>query len=54
MHGRADAGASALFSPAQAGALPALIQLYLPASLEGNADLERVKASRVGLHIGYD
>ena len=48
-----DAGAGSLARALEAGALPALSKLYLPASLEGNADLERVKASRAGLGIGY-
>jgi hypothetical protein len=48
-----EAGAGSLARALEAGALPALTELNLPASVEGNADLERVKASRAGLNIGY-
>ena len=48
-----DAGAGSLARALEAGALPALEFLSLPASLKGNADLERVKASRAGLRIIY-
>ena len=48
-----DAGAGSLARALEAGALPALTMLHLPASLKGNADLERVKASRAGLRIYY-
>ena len=48
-----DAGAGSLARALEAGALPALIYMQLPPSLKGNADLERVKATRAGLNIYY-
>ena len=48
-----DAGAGSLARALEAGALPALETLALPNSAKGNADLERVKASRADLSVYY-
>ena len=50
-----EAGAGALARALEAGALPALKTLSrLPSSAKGNADLERVAASRAGLTVEFD
>ena len=48
-----EAGAGSLARALEAGALPALTELLLPASAKGNADLERVAASRAGLRVAF-